>query len=267
METVRHALERGVDFIDTSRAYTTSERRIGLALKQAGIAAEGGAPGPAPAAAWSSPPGRTPRRRRPCGPTWRPASRNSSATTSTSTCATSWPTRPTIRRVTSPGGALEALQQSQATKGLIGHIGITSHSLEVLDRALDDGLFDVIMVCFSFLEPKARETVIPKASRQERRRARHEAVLRRGDRGCSAGAQVHARRARGAGARRGGAPRSVRRELEGVPGGRPADRGRAGADRGDPAELRQGVLPPVRLLPALHGRTSPSRRYWASATW
>ena len=31
VETVRHAVERGVDFIDTSRAYTTSEGRIGKA--------------------------------------------------------------------------------------------------------------------------------------------------------------------------------------------------------------------------------------------
>jgi aryl-alcohol dehydrogenase-like predicted oxidoreductase len=30
--TVLHAIEKGVDFIDTSRAYTTSERRIGLAF-------------------------------------------------------------------------------------------------------------------------------------------------------------------------------------------------------------------------------------------
>lgn len=34
VETVLHAIHLGVDFIDTSRAYTTSERRIGLALKQ-----------------------------------------------------------------------------------------------------------------------------------------------------------------------------------------------------------------------------------------
>ena len=36
VETVAHAVNRGVDFIDTSRAYTTSERRIGKALKQTG---------------------------------------------------------------------------------------------------------------------------------------------------------------------------------------------------------------------------------------
>ena len=64
--------------------------------------------------------------------------------------------------VISPGGALEALRKAR-DEGLIGHIGITSHNLEVLDRSLDDGLFDVIMVCFSFLEPQARETIIPKA--------------------------------------------------------------------------------------------------------
>ena len=32
VETVRHAVELGVDFFDTSRAYTNSERRIGKAL-------------------------------------------------------------------------------------------------------------------------------------------------------------------------------------------------------------------------------------------
>lgn len=34
VESVLHAIRLGVDFIDTSRAYTTSEHRIGLALKQ-----------------------------------------------------------------------------------------------------------------------------------------------------------------------------------------------------------------------------------------
>jgi aryl-alcohol dehydrogenase-like predicted oxidoreductase len=36
VETVIHAIQRGVDFIDTSRAYTTSERRIGMALRETG---------------------------------------------------------------------------------------------------------------------------------------------------------------------------------------------------------------------------------------
>ncbi len=34
IEVVLYALEKGMDFIDTSRVYTTSEGRIGKALKQ-----------------------------------------------------------------------------------------------------------------------------------------------------------------------------------------------------------------------------------------
>ena len=34
IEVVLYALEKGMDFIDTSRMYTTSETRIGKALKQ-----------------------------------------------------------------------------------------------------------------------------------------------------------------------------------------------------------------------------------------
>jgi aryl-alcohol dehydrogenase-like predicted oxidoreductase len=33
-ETVLHAVRKGVDFIDTARGYTTSERRIGIALQE-----------------------------------------------------------------------------------------------------------------------------------------------------------------------------------------------------------------------------------------
>lgn len=36
VETVIHAIERGGDFIATSRAYTTSEPRIGIALRESG---------------------------------------------------------------------------------------------------------------------------------------------------------------------------------------------------------------------------------------
>ena len=65
-------------------------------------------------------------------------------------------------QIISPGGALEGLKQSKK-EGLIGHIGITSHNLDLVDKILDDGLFATIMVCLSFLEPKAQENIIPKA--------------------------------------------------------------------------------------------------------
>ena len=175
VETVRHALERGVDFIDTSRAYTTSERRIGLALKQAGVGADpGGVPSSAgPGGAPSGGPGTL----------GRPvilASKSHAKTADTmrvdleislKELQTDYidiyqchfvSSHADYETVISPGGALEALQEAKE-EGLIGHIGITGHSLDVLYRSVDDGLFDTIMVCFSFLEPQARETIIPKA--------------------------------------------------------------------------------------------------------
>ena len=167
VETVRHAIERGVDFIDTSRAYTTSERRIGLALKEAGVDA--------------GRPGSRRRQRRGAGRRVVLASKSHAKTadamradleTSLKELQTGLhrhlqvplrePTTPTTRR-SSPREARWRLCVKARDEGLIGHIGITSHSLDVLDRCLDDGLFDVIMVCFSFLEPQARETIIPKA--------------------------------------------------------------------------------------------------------
>jgi len=153
VRTVSHAVERGVDFIDTSRAYTTSERRIGLALKQ--VDAD--------------------KARRVIV-----ASKSHAKTADAARADLETSLRELDRdyvdlyqchfvsneaeyqTVISPGGALEALRRAQG-EGVIGHVGITSHSLDVLERAVDDGLFDTIMVCFSFLEPRARDAVIPKA--------------------------------------------------------------------------------------------------------
>jgi predicted aldo/keto reductase-like oxidoreductase len=66
------------------------------------------------------------------------------------------------RKVISPGGAFEGLRKAKE-EGLIGHIGVTSHSLDVLSLSIESGLFETVMVCFSFLEPLARERIIPKA--------------------------------------------------------------------------------------------------------
>jgi len=156
--TVRRALERGIDFIDTSRAYTTSERRIGLALKEAGVVT--GRPAAAGRVVLASK---------------SHAKKADAMRTHLETSLTELQvdfidiykahfvaTQDDYQTVVSPGGALEALRKAR-DEGLIGHIGITSHSLDVLYRALDDGFFDVIMVCFSFLEPQAQQTIIPKA--------------------------------------------------------------------------------------------------------
>lgn len=149
VETVRHAVEQGVDFIDTSRAYTTSERRIGKALKL------------------------TDKKVVLASKSVKRKSEDVRADLEKSLTELQVDhidlyqchfvsNHEDYQRAVQSNGALDALVQAK-NQGLIGHIGITSHSLEVLEQAINDGLFETIMVCFSFLEPAAKERIIPKA--------------------------------------------------------------------------------------------------------
>jgi predicted aldo/keto reductase-like oxidoreductase len=149
VKTVRHAVKCGVDLIDTARAYTTSEEIIGKALEQAS---------------------------------------NQVVIATKSHARTADGIRKDIeislknlrreridiyqchyikdeadyKKIIGRDGALEGMCKAR-DEGLIGHIGFTTHSLDLADRILDDDLFETIMVCFSFLEPVAKEKVIPKA--------------------------------------------------------------------------------------------------------
>jgi predicted aldo/keto reductase-like oxidoreductase len=149
IDTVLHAVEKGVDFIDTSRLYTTSESRIGKALKQTD---------------------------------------KKVVLATKSIDRTSDGIRKDIENslidlqceyidiyqchyvrdtedykgIMSPGGAYEGLMKAKE-EGVIGHIGLTSHSLDLLEEVIEDGVFESIMTCYSFLEPASIENVIPKA--------------------------------------------------------------------------------------------------------
>jgi len=146
---VVHAIEQGVDFIDTSRAYTTSERRIGKALAQTDKRV---------ILASKSQSRTADKVRKDLETSLRELNRDYIDIYQAHFVAD----EQVYTQVISSGGALEGLRKAKE-EGLIGHIGITSHSLDLMDRVLDDGLFETIMVCFSLLEPKARERVIPKA--------------------------------------------------------------------------------------------------------
>jgi predicted aldo/keto reductase-like oxidoreductase len=149
VEIVKYALEKGMDFIDTSRVYTTSETRIGKALKEtdkkAAVATK---------------------------------SFNRTADGIQKDVEISLKelqldyidvyqvhgisNEEEYRQIMATDGAVAGLLKAKE-QGLIGHIGITSHSLDLLEKCLDDDVFETIMVCFSFLEPAAIEKVIPKA--------------------------------------------------------------------------------------------------------
>jgi predicted aldo/keto reductase-like oxidoreductase len=149
VEVVLHAVEKGMDFIDTSRMYTTSESRIGKTLKE------------------------TDKKVAVATKSFERSADGIQRDIETSLeelqldyidlyqChAVS--NEEDYRLITAPNGALSGLVRAKE-QGLIGHIGITGHSLDVLEKVLDDNLFETIMICFSFLEPAAKERVIPKA--------------------------------------------------------------------------------------------------------
>lgn len=69
-------------------------------------------------------------------------------------------------KVMGPGGAYQGLKRAQ-DEGLIDHLGITSHNLPVLERAIKEEKFSVIMACYSFLEPAAAEKIFPLAKEKD----------------------------------------------------------------------------------------------------
>jgi predicted aldo/keto reductase-like oxidoreductase len=152
VSVIRAAVEMGVDLLDTARGYTNSEHRIGLALQK----------------------------------TSRQVILSSKSAVRTDKIYGDVRTGlkqievkkipiyhlhavnhfQDYEKVMGAGGAYEGLKRAR-DKGLIDYIGITSHNLSVLERALEEGYFDVIMACYSFLEPEAAQKVFPLAKAKD----------------------------------------------------------------------------------------------------
>ena len=152
VSVIREAVELGVDLLDTARAYTSSERKIGLALQK----------------------------------TSRPVILSSKSNNRTEKIYDDVQVSLGLLRVKKihiyhlhnvskaedyekvmgPGGAYQGLQKAKS-EGFIDHIGITSHSLDIMERALRDDHFGVIMVCYSFLEPDAARRIFPTAKAKD----------------------------------------------------------------------------------------------------
>jgi len=145
---VQAVVEMGVNLLDTARGYTNSEYRVGWALKQANK----------PVILSSKSPVRTEKIYEEVQESLRQLQvrkidiyhlHNVSKVED-------------YKKVMEPGGAYEGLKRAQA-EGLIDHIGLTSHSLDLLEKVLQEDHFDVIMACYSFLEPEAAAKVFPLA--------------------------------------------------------------------------------------------------------
>ncbi len=144
---IRHCLDLGVTFLDTAFGYGTSEERIGRAIagRREGLVLA------------SKSPARD-------GATFREhlnvslqrlgvrhidlyQFHNISADEQ-------------LAEVLAPGGAMEAAREAKAA-GRIGHIGVTSHSLELALKAVQTGLFETLMFPFNFIADEAIEKLLP----------------------------------------------------------------------------------------------------------
>jgi predicted aldo/keto reductase-like oxidoreductase len=152
VSVIQAVIEMGVDLLDTARAYTNSEHRVGLALQK----------------------------------TDRPVILSSKSLIRTAKIYNdvheslkqmkvkkvniyhlhSVSNFADYEKVLAPGGAYEGLKRAR-DEGLIDYIGITSHNLDVLERAIEEGHFEVIMACYSFLEPEAAKKVFPLAKEKD----------------------------------------------------------------------------------------------------
>ena len=148
VSVIRAVVEMGVDLLDTARAYTNSEHRIGLALQ---------------------------RLDKPVILSTKSQVKTAKIYDEVHESLKQMKVKKVqiyhlhnvsnfedYEKVLSPGGAYEGLRRAR-DEGLIDHIGITSHKLDVLERAIEDGHFEVIMACYGFLEPEAAQKVFPSA--------------------------------------------------------------------------------------------------------
>ena len=68
------------------------------------------------------------------------------------------PSMQQLEEVMAPGGALEALMEAREA-GKIGHIGLTAHSLEVFEKALELPWVETIMFPYNIVERQAEELI------------------------------------------------------------------------------------------------------------
>jgi len=150
---IRHCLDLGINFIDTANAYTTSEERIGKAI----------------------------------------AGRRQQVYIATKSMAGSIDVikknlelslkrlntdyidlyqlhgvsdQKTLDRILGPEGLLPYLETVKK-EGLIRHIGITSHQIDIAAKAVESGCFETIMFPFNFMTTEASKVLFPVCRQQD----------------------------------------------------------------------------------------------------
>jgi len=149
---IRRALDLGINFLDTARVYTTSEERIGEAVR--------GQRGKCVIAT------KTVAR------TAQQAEKDLDESLSRLGISSvnlyqlhNVNSDEALKEVAKQGGALDAFKKAQR-EGRIDFIGITSHRPSVLVQAIESGEFDTIMVPLNYVERTPLQELIPLANRR-----------------------------------------------------------------------------------------------------
>jgi|YNPMSStandDraft_1061717.scaffolds.fasta_scaffold01194_3 predicted aldo/keto reductase-like oxidoreductase len=146
VEVVRRAIELGIDLIDTARGYTDSEIKIGKAIKgiqkKVYIATKSG------------------NRTKDGILKDVEISLNNLGVDSIDIYQLHGVNSKEIfDTVMAKDGALEGLKEAKK-KGLIKHIGVSSHSTDMILELIDTGEFEVIQLCYNFIENKCEEKIL-----------------------------------------------------------------------------------------------------------
>lgn len=147
IQVVQRCLDLGVTFLDTAHGYTTSEERIGLAIqgrRQGLVLAT-----------------KSPARDGETLSQHLALSLKQLGVSHIDLYQFHGVSSPEdYARVLAPGGALERAREAQAA-GLIGHIGVTSHSLPLAKEMVASGHFETIMFPFNLISSEPEEELLP----------------------------------------------------------------------------------------------------------
>jgi predicted aldo/keto reductase-like oxidoreductase len=147
VDVVRGCLDLGVTFVDTANGYTTSEERIGKAIagRREGlvIATKTHAQDRAGARA-----------------NLELSLRRLGVERIDVYQLHGVSSAERLAQVTGPGGAYEELLEARA-QGLIGHIGVSSHSLETAKSLVASDLFETIQFPFNFIADEPERDLLP----------------------------------------------------------------------------------------------------------
>jgi predicted aldo/keto reductase-like oxidoreductase len=149
IDVVCHCLDLGITFLDTANGYTTSEERIGKAIagRRDGLVLA------------------TKTQARDAQGVAEHLALSLKRLTVKSIdlyqfhCVSN---DEEYEQVLAPGGPLDMVRDAQRA-GMVGHIGLTSHSMDVALKAVASGHFETIMFPFNFVANEAAQRLIPLA--------------------------------------------------------------------------------------------------------